>query len=259
MQDTCENATVVVHRERVRPEPWATYRQRATLPWLVPFYAMDWSFAWTAYFLSRWVLLEVLEYLGTFSILVAVIFYFAESGDRIKQKHYQAWQVINTAQGKGGSGGRLEALQELNADRVALVGIDLSDAFLQGVRLEKADISRSVFRGADLRESSFRSANLAYADLNAANLRGADLHGVNLTDAILSDADLVGADLSDADLTGAQLDRADLRSVNLEGLKWRGIRSIRLANLFGAKNVPAGFAEWADKQGAVFIKDNDQR
>ena len=58
------------------------YRQRAALPWLVPFYAMDWSFAWTAHFLSKWVLLEVLEYLGTFSILVAAIFYFAESGDR---------------------------------------------------------------------------------------------------------------------------------------------------------------------------------
>ncbi len=39
---------------------------------------------------------------------MAVIFYFSESGDRLKQKHYQAWQVINTAQGKGGSGGRIE-------------------------------------------------------------------------------------------------------------------------------------------------------
>jgi hypothetical protein len=28
----------------------------------------------------------------------------SEAGDRKKQKHYQAWQVINTAQGKGGSG-----------------------------------------------------------------------------------------------------------------------------------------------------------
>src|SRR5579871_6672572 len=56
-------------------------------------------------------LLDVLEHLGTFSVLIAVIFYFADSGNRRKQKHYQAWQVINTAQGKGGSGGRIEALQ----------------------------------------------------------------------------------------------------------------------------------------------------
>jgi uncharacterized protein YjbI with pentapeptide repeats len=220
---------------------------------------MDWSCAWTAHFLSKWVLLEVLEYLGTFSILVAVIFYFTESGDRIKQKHYQAWQVINTAQGKGGSGGRLEALQELNADRVALVGIDLSDAFLHGVRLERADLSRSNFGSADLRESSFPFANLAYADLNTANLRGSDLHGVNLREAVLTDADLFGADLSGADLTGAQLDRADLRSANLDRLKWQGIRSIRLANLFGAKNLPSEFAGWARKQGAVFIEDDNRR
>jgi pentapeptide repeat protein len=219
---------------------------------------MDWCFAWTAHFLSKWVLLEVLEYLGTFSILVAVIFYFAESGDRIKQKHYQAWQVINTAQGKGGSGGRLEALQELNADRVALVGIDLSDAFLQGVRLERADASRSNFGSADLRESSFRSANLTSADLSTANLRGSDLHGVKLSNAVLNDADLAGADLSNAELAGAQLDRADLQNVNCQGLQWRGIRSMRSANLFGAKNLPEGFAEWARQHGAVFIKGGDQ-
>ena len=87
--------------------------------------------------LSRWSFLEVLEYLGSFSILIAVIFYFSESGDRLKQKHYQAWQVINTAQGKGGSGGRIEALQELDEDGVPLVGVDVSGAFLQGFACRK--------------------------------------------------------------------------------------------------------------------------
>jgi hypothetical protein len=42
--------------------------------------------------------------------LFAVIFYYSEAGDRKKQKHYQAWQVIDTAQAKGGNGGRIEAL-----------------------------------------------------------------------------------------------------------------------------------------------------
>jgi hypothetical protein len=82
-----------------------------------------------AYLLSNWKFLEVLEYIGSLSVLVAVLFYFSGSGDRTKQKHYQAWQVINTAQGKGGSGGRVAALQELNADGVPLVGVDLSGAF----------------------------------------------------------------------------------------------------------------------------------
>src|SRR5216683_4496714 len=134
-----EEATLVIHQQRKPPGEWTAYRQHVTPRWLTPFYAIDWLFAWMAHFLSRWALLELLEYLGTFSILIAVVFYFAESGDRIKQKHYQAWQVINTAQGKGGSGGRIEALQELNADGIPLVGVDAAGAFLQGVRLRGAN------------------------------------------------------------------------------------------------------------------------
>ena len=71
--------------------------------------AIEWLFEWLAFLLSNWRFLEVLEYLGTFSVLVAVILFFHESGSRLRQMHYQAWQVINTAQGKGGSGGRVEA------------------------------------------------------------------------------------------------------------------------------------------------------
>jgi hypothetical protein len=124
---------VRIFTPRTRPEPWAAGRERVKHSWIVPFFAVEWGWEWVAYFLSNWKFLEVLEYMGSLSILVAVLFYFSESGDRTKQKHYQAWQVINTAQGKGGSGGRIEALQELNADRVPLVGVDVSGAFLQGI------------------------------------------------------------------------------------------------------------------------------
>ena len=249
---------MIIHQERKRPEPWSVHREHLATPWLRPLYATDWAFEWIAHFLSRWVLLEVLEYLGTFSILVAVVFYFADSGDRIKQKHYQAWQVINTAQGKGGSGGRIEALQELNADGVPLVGIDLTDAFLLGERLIKADLSRSTFNSADLRFSSLENANLAYASFDTANLRGADLHNANITHADLSDADLFGADLSKADLTGTHLDRADLRNANLRNSRWQNIGSIGSANLYGAKNLPPGFADWAYAHGAV-VEPSDEK
>jgi hypothetical protein len=66
----------------------------------------------------------------------------------MKQKHYQAWQVINSAQGKGGSGGRIDALEELHRDAVPLVGVDVSDAFLQGVDLNGANLLRGNFRAA---------------------------------------------------------------------------------------------------------------
>lgn len=249
---------MIIHQERRPPEPWHIYTSLPKSKWLKPFYGLNWFFAWTAHFLSRWVLLEVLEYLGTFSILIGVVFYFAESGDRLKQKHYQAWQVINTAQEKGGSGGRIEALQELNSDGVPLVGIDLSDAFLQGVRMDHADLTRSNFGSADLRDSSFVAAKLQYAAFNTANLRGSRLRGAILEHASLTDADLSGADLSGADLSGARLDNADLRESNLAGVKWSGISSVKLTNIFGSKSLPAGFAQWALQHGAVSLESDEK-
>ena len=135
---------------------------------MVPFRAVDLVWEWIAYWLSRWRFLKVLEYLGSFSVLVGVILYFSESGDRIKQRHYQAWQVINTSQGKGGSGGRIEALRELNEDKIPLVGVDVSSAFLQGVNLEGANLLRADMSAADLRGSQLSGANLAFAELHDA-------------------------------------------------------------------------------------------
>src|ERR1700740_1116372 len=98
--------------------------------WVRPFVVVEWCCDWVAFALSRWAFVAVLQYLGAFTVLVGVIYYFAQGPDRVKLKHYQAWQVINTAQGKGGSGGRIEALTELNNDGQPLVGVDVSDAFL---------------------------------------------------------------------------------------------------------------------------------
>ncbi|MFY9801931.1 MAG: pentapeptide repeat-containing protein [Candidatus Acidiferrales bacterium] len=206
---------------------------------------------WLAYFLSNWKFLEVLEYMSSLSILVAVIFYFSESGDRAKQKHYQAWQVINTAQGKGGSGGRVEALQELNADRVPLVGVDVSGAFLMGVRLEGSKLVRSNFSAADARNSDFSYADFSDADLHAANFRYSNFYKSSLQRAQLDDADMVGANLSGADLSGASLANTDLRNTDLSGIIWRSISNIKNANLHGAKNPPEGFAAWALQNGAI--------
>src|SRR5216683_5709124 len=156
---------MLVREARKRPETWASHQGAIRHRWTLPFHAIEWMWQWTAYALSRWAFLEVLEYIGSFSVLIAVVFYFAESGDRKKQKHYQAWQVINTAQGKGGSGGRIEALEELNRDRVPLVGINAAGAFLQGVRLRKGRLLRCNLEACDLRNSDFGSSDMQFADL----------------------------------------------------------------------------------------------
>ena len=242
-----------VHRKR--PEPWATRRSAIKRSWTVPFSAFEWFWEWIAFALSNWSFLEVLEYLGSFSILIAVVFYFSESGDRLKQKHYQAWQVINTAQGKGGSGGRIEALQELNADGVPLVGVDLSGAFLQGLHLGGARLVRSNFSTADLRDSDFSTADFSDADLRAANFRQCNLRNASFQRANLEEADLWGADLNGADLFAADLAGADLRNSNLANLRWRDIQNLKSANIFGVKNAPDGFVPWALKHGAVQVEE----
>lgn len=242
---------MIVHQPRTRPIPWSERRARTRRRWLLPLLAIDGCWEWLAFFLSNWSFLEVLEYLGSFSILIGVIFWFAESGDRIQQRHYQAWQVINTAQGKGGSGGRIEALQELNADRIALTGVDVSSAFLQGLHLPHAKLARSNFGAADLRDSDLHSSDLTWAGLHYTNLRNSNLENVVFDHADLRDCDLSGADLAAARLDQADLTSADLHSADLRGLIWQHIATILGANISGVRNAPDGFVAWALKNGAA--------
>ncbi|HUD48542.1 MAG TPA: pentapeptide repeat-containing protein [Candidatus Baltobacteraceae bacterium] len=246
-----------VFKERNPPPEWSEFKARAPHACLVPLFFLSWAADWAAYGLAKWPLVELLEYLGSFSILFGVIFYFAGASDRLKQKHYQAWQVINTAEGKGGNGGRIDALQELNKDRISLIGVNVAGAYLEGLRLENAEARRANFNSADLRRASFKQASLEDAALGWANLRGADLRACNLADSQLDDADLTGASLAGADLSQASLERADLTGADLDHVRnWETIKSIRGANIFGIENAPEGFAAWATKMGAVETKPN---
>lgn len=242
-----------IHVRKDRPATWVEYRIRTKRAWIRAFLAVEWIWEWIAYALSNWTFLEVLDYLETFSVLIAVIFYFSESGDRVKQRHYQAWQVVNTSQGKGGSGGRIEALQELNADRVPLVGVDVSGAFLQGIRLDKARLLRANFSAADIRDGKFPAADFTYADLRSANLRGANLSQATLQRAIMDETDLTGADFTGADLAGASFVDADLSNAELRDIRWEHIANLKNANIFGVKDAPSGFLDWALKHGAQSV------
>ena len=242
---------MILHGARERPASWDSLTNRMKRRWLIPFIVFEWIWDWTAYLLSCWSFLEVLDYLGRFSILVAVVFYFSESGNRIKQRHYQAWQVINTAQGKGGSGGRIEALQELNADKVPLVGVDVSSAFLQGLKLEQANLLRADFSAADLRGSDLESADFTNANLHFANLRESNLKNTSFQSADMTDADLSGSNLSGAKLDDADISGADLRFADLRNIQWKRLKKMTASNIAGVKNAPGGFVDWALKNGAV--------
>ncbi len=237
--------------QRERPVDWAEHRTRARHRWTVPFAAADWCWEWAAHFLSNWAFLEALEYLSSFGVLVAVIFYFAESGERTRQRHLQMWQVMNTAQGKGGSGGRIEALQELNEDHVPLVGVDVSGAFLRGVKLRTAELLRANFRAVDARDGDFTGADFSFAEMQSGNFRNGKFEHALLRDADCSDGDFSGADFSGADLSRADFSNADLRGANLRDAQWKSIASVKMANIYGVKNAPVGFVEWALKNGTM--------
>jgi hypothetical protein len=247
---------LLVKTQREPPETWSVHRARAAWKWMIPFLAVDWLGKWLAYWLSGWAILEVLEYVETLSLLVVVVFYFLEGPNRIKQKHYQAWQVINTAQGKGGSGGRLEALEELLQDNVSLVGVDVGGAYLLDIKLDKARLNRSNFHGADLRGASFQKAKMDFADLSSANIRRGNFTKTDLRNANLQDADLNGAKLIEADLRETDLSRADLRNTDFTQTKWKEIGDIKLANIYGVRNAPDGFIDWALSRGAVAIQSD---
>ena len=81
-------------------------------------------------------------------IIAGIIIYWHGSNNRIKQKHYQAWQTINFAQGKTGSGGRIQALQELNEDGVSLLELmplPITDELLEILKRQGRSISGFVF------------------------------------------------------------------------------------------------------------------
>lgn len=48
------------------------------------------------------------------AVIGAVLFWFSEAPDRTKERHYRAWELINSARGSTGDGGRIDALQDLN-------------------------------------------------------------------------------------------------------------------------------------------------
>jgi hypothetical protein len=236
---------------RERPCRWREWRSHVKHAWAVPFAMVEYAMDWVVYGLSNWRFLEALDYLGRLGVVLGVVFYFAESGDRLKQKHYQAWQVINLAEGKGGNGGRIEALEELNQDGVSLVGVNLGSAFLMGVRLPKAKLARANFDAADARNAELVGASVTDASLRSANLREAKLEGASFARSILDGADLTGANLRRTDLTGVSFENADLRGADLAEVKWGGLQSVKGANVRGVKDAPTGFLTWMKEHGAV--------
>jgi len=183
----------------------------------------------------------------------AGIIFLLETQDRRKRDHYEAWQVINSALGQTGSGGRIQAFEDLHRDGVDLEGVAAPRADLSGinlgfgrlrranferVQLDKANLEGAVLGYANLKRATLRYANLKGAHLGHADLEGAALVQANLEGAHLGYANLQGTALGYANLERAALRHADLTGAYLEGTNLRGAglgyTKLKGANLKGA-------------------------
>ena len=181
-----------------------------------------------------------------FSILVAVLLFFLETPERDKQAHYEAWKVIDSAHGLRTSYARLQALQDLNEDRVSLRGLNVPEADLRGINLSNADLTNADLSGADLRFANLSNADLSSVNLTEANLSNANLNNVQFNTANLAYCDFIEADLQNADIVGANLlganciranlDKAYLGDVNFSQTILKDA-TVRQTKFFGAKNL----------------------
>jgi uncharacterized protein YjbI with pentapeptide repeats len=240
---------------------WQERRKKISKRWKIPFLYAEWRCEQLANLLERWAFLDILGHVGRLGILLSIVtsayFYVTESNERKvlqelmraeyerqqavdqkKIKHYQAWQIINTASGKPGGGGRISALQDLNQDAISLGGIDISNAYLPGLDLEGADLTRANMAAAflvqaNLAKANLRSAALVKADLTDANLVKAELGYANLAEAYIRGTDLTDANLFNVDLTRAVLYRANFEKAHIEDANLAEA-NLSLANLVDA-------------------------
>ncbi len=120
-----------------KPPSWSEWKaQHQQKPWYQRYpLAVEWRFEQLNDLLHRLAFVEFLEHAGKFAVLIAVIFWMFEADDRTKERHYRAWELINSARGSTADGGRIDALQDLNEDGVNLAGAPLEEAWLVGIDL----------------------------------------------------------------------------------------------------------------------------
>ena len=211
--------------------------------------------------LQKLAFLDLINFVGSAAIIVATITYVWNEKHRRDAEVYNAWQTLTNAYGQPGNGGRIRALEFLNASpgapwrwrilflprrctirqqyfidtpRIAFLcftwppeslgGIDLSSD-----REEDDEVTERVYlRSINLQDAYLQDANLQYADFWEGNLEGADLRGANLKGANLRAVNLKGANLKGANLEGANLGWANLEGADLDGVY------LRSADLGGA-------------------------
>ena len=202
-------------------------KEKTVHPVIKPFYKAEQRLEMVLGWLQRLALLEILGIIGNVGIIIAVLTYVGSEKQRRDAEVLNAWQTITSSYGQAGSGGRIQALEFLNASPGAnwrrkfpwfcaplsicvwpaesLAGINLAVDSPEKVAEEgEIDSADSTPTAAGITGVYLIGIQLQNAGLMRANLEGADLAGANLEGAFLSTANLEGADLTRANLEGVE-------------------------------------------------------
>jgi hypothetical protein len=198
---------------------------------------------WLNQSMSRMDLFPVLEHLSKLSIIVALIAFVGEIPERAEQRateqkrtNYEAWRIILASEGKPPSAGRVEALEDLNKQKIPLANTNLSGAFLSDIKLPEARLDGAKLNGAVLNRANLQNAVLINANLEKAALIDANLEKAALIDANLKYANLLRANLTQAVLSEADLTQADLEDANLEQADLTQAKGLTVIQLKESKN-----------------------
>lgn len=241
------------HEEDNDPYPKPKNWQDAPGKWFKWFFGLHWkkqqALLWKG---AVWLVRNA----ALVTVVYGVIRYGCEAPKREKLAHYQAWTMINSATGQQTSGGRIEALQDLNNDGISLQGLNANNAYLEKIDLRSADLNDAKLQGARLEDAKLQGASLNNAELQRAKLQRAKLQGARLQDAKLYKASLHDADLREANFKDANLQEAGLMGAKLQGANfWKA--DLQNANLIKANLQGAKF--WVTKfEGALLNEANFQ-
>lgn len=190
----------------------------------------------------------VLGVLESVSIITGIIIFLLSGARKAQQRsHYEAWLVLDIAEGKETSYARIQALTDLNSDNIPLVGLDAVGADLNKIQLENADLSRATLVRSSFQRACLRSTRFWYCDLQGANfslagLEFTDFYFANLTDAQFDGAYLKGAKFTGATLCNTNFSGSDLRNTCFENNDLQSTvfanANIHSADFRGADNIP---------------------
>jgi hypothetical protein len=199
------------------PPHWAAWRANWGTPRAILF-SPELALRWLTFLISPLAIFRLLELAGRLAVLLALVSWVAERGDRRESKHNQAWAVVMAAKGERADGGRKNALESLSRDGVALGGAPLQKAQFNGIDLNKAllfsaDFSEGVLFFSKLESTALNQANFSRANILKTSFKGATIVTVSFANATITASDFTDATLLDVDFSSANIDNATLQTL----------------------------------------------